>query len=359
MMGRTFLMELRKSWRGLSIFLIIVLLTAGGFPQFYPAIQQSMDEDLEGAENVQIIIENETVELSWTSYPNVTEYRVLEDNKSMMVTPSMVYQGTENYTEVRYDGDDTQYFAVVGIVNQTGETKLIGMATTSEGGTPFDEMMESSFYRSFTGDRSISMGDITGFISVEFFSWWFLLAGLYVGYISVTSISRDFEEKRMDLIFSTPLSRRNYILEKFAALSVYTLLMVLLAGGIMIASINSLGLDSSVYPGYIMLALLASWPVLLVMQAVGIVTSVYFTDSRQAVGTTLLFAFFQYAFQIISNMASKFSYVNDLGILGYWDYNAILFDHSFGTWDFVGLVVLSALILLVAIILFEKRDIPV
>ncbi|MFO7992043.1 MAG: ABC transporter permease [Thermoplasmata archaeon] len=359
MIGSTLLMEYKMRWKGLTLFLLIILLCAGGFPQFYPAIQTSVDNQLEGAENVKLTVVNETVELSWINFPNVTDYMVIEDNKTFMITPTVIYNGTENHTQAVYDQNETQYFAVLALFNGTTEPALIGMATTAEGTSPFDQLMESSFYKSFVGDRDISMTEITGFLSVEFYSWWFILAGLYVGYISVSSVARDFEEKRMDLIFSTPISRKRYLLEKFAALSLYTLLVVLLAGGIMIASINSLGMGADVDQGYIMLSLIASWPVLLIMQAVGILFSVYFADSRPAVGMTLMFGFFEYALQIVANMAEKFSYVGKYGILGHWDYNQILFDKVFGVWDFIGLIVVAALLMVLAIMLFDKKDIPV
>ncbi|MFW5928389.1 MAG: hypothetical protein ACOCSL_04215 [Thermoplasmatota archaeon] len=199
MIGSTFFMEFRKSWKGFSLFMIIILLTAGGFPQLFPAIQES--QELEDSENVKLSIEDDIIHLSWKNLPNVSAYQVIEDNKSFMVTPNLVYQGIENETHITMNLNETQYFAVVAILNQTDERKLVGMATTAEGKSPFDELMESSFYRGFTGGREMSMTDIKGFISLEFFSWWFLLAGLYIGYISVSSMSRDFEEKRMTSYF--------------------------------------------------------------------------------------------------------------------------------------------------------------
>ena len=359
MIGSTFLMEYKMRWKGLTIFLLIILLCAGGFPQFFPAIQTSVDEQLEGSEFVDLAVENDTVEISWKTFPNVTEYIVIEDNKTFMLTPTFVYNGTENYTQAVYDENETQYFAVMAVVAGKTEPVLIGIATTAEGTSPFDQLMESSFYRSFTGGRDISMTDMTGFLSVEFYSWWFLLAGLYVGYISVSSVARDFEEKRMDIIFSTPISRKRYLLEKFAALSLYTLITVLLAGGLLITSIISVGEGGNIDQGYIMLSLIASWPVLLIMQAVGMLSSVYFTESRAAVGMTFMFGFFEYAFQIIANMAEKFSYIGDYGILGYWDYHEILYDKVFGIWNFVGLLVVAIVILVSALLIFDRKDIPV
>ncbi len=72
-----------------------------------------------------------------------------------------------------------------------------------------------------------------------------------------------------------------------------------------------------------------------------------------------MFGFFQYALQVVSNLAEKLSEVGDYGILGHWDYNQILFDHTFGTWDFIGLIITAVIILTLAIVLFDRKDIPV
>ncbi len=357
MIGRTFLMEFRRGWKGLTLFLIVVMITAGGMVQFYPAVEEAMGGQPEGAENVKMDIEGSTVELSWEQYPNVTEYKVLQDNRSHMLTSTLVYNGTENYTEVQLETNETKYFAVLGILNGTDEVKFIGMATTVKTSTAFDELMESDFYRGLRGDREFSMTDIKGFISIEFFSWWFLLSGLYIGYISVNSITKDFEEKRMDLIFSTPLSRTRYILEKFAAIAFYSFIMVLLTGLIMVGSAQTL--DVSVDAVNMISAIMGSWPVLLVVEAVAMLCAIFFVESRRAVGMTLLFAFTQYALQIISNFAKKYEYIGEMGILGHWDYNQVLFDEVFGYADFLLLTVITAIILTAAIFVFKKRDIPI
>ncbi len=359
MIGETFLMEFRKSWRGLLIFLIIIMITAGGFPQFYPTVSEAESADLEGDKNVELNVGGEMVNLSWDPRSNVTAYRVLEDNKSFMLSPEIVYEGVQNHTELAHKNNESRYFAVLALYNGSEEMKLIGMATTAEKGGAFDELIESSFYEGFTGGRDVRMSEIKGFLSVEFFSWWFLLAGLYIGYISVNSITKDFEEKRMDIIFSTPISRRRYLLEKFSAVSLYSLLLVIFSGLMMIASIQNIGYGSEVDFKYLMLALIGSWPVLMIVQSVAVLSAVYFVESRKAVGVTLLFAFLQYALQIIANMSSQFRWLLDYCILGYWDYNEALLDNSFSAVDFGILIVVAIMLVALSIYMFEKKDIPV
>jgi len=51
-----------------------------------------------------------------------------------------------------------------------------------------------------------------GFMTIELYSWWILLVGVYLSFLSVKSVTGDFEESRMDILFSTPLSRKEYLI---------------------------------------------------------------------------------------------------------------------------------------------------
>ena len=358
MIGNTFLMEFKKGWKGLLIFTILVLIVAGGMTQLFPMMEEAAESNLEGSENVKLNITEEFINLSWKPKDNITQYRVLEDNSSTMLTPNMVYQGPNNFTSIKHDFEEDRYYAVIGITNESSEFEFVGITTTAEGKTPWDELMDSPYFKSFTGGRNIPMNNIKGFISVEFLSWWFLLFGLYIAYVSVGSICRDFEDKRMDLIFSTPLSRKNYILEKFSALAVYSLLVTLIVAGAIIASTIALGETSDLTAKTTFLTLIGSWPVMLVVLAFSILSAVFFQNSRGAMGISLLFAFSQYALKIVSSISENLRYMNNYGVLGYWDYNEVLFDNIFSLNDFILLLIITGVILVLALIVFDKKDIP-
>ena len=54
MKGEIVLMELRTGWKGILVFMIIIILAAGGFPSFFPTIRDSAIEELEGMEYLTI-----------------------------------------------------------------------------------------------------------------------------------------------------------------------------------------------------------------------------------------------------------------------------------------------------------------
>ncbi len=357
MYGSTVMMEFKKSWKGLTLFLLIALLVAGGLPQFFTTFEDMSGPELEGAENVTLEKEDSFVLLSWEPRDEAVSYIVFEDNKTSMFMPKTVYQGVENNTEITYDTDEVLYYAVVG-VNEDEDMIFIGMATTDEDEHPFQELVESGFYKGLTGGRNIAMYEIKGFLSLEVFSWWFLLVGLYIGYISVNTLTKDMEERRLDLIFSTAISRKQYLAEKFTSLAIYSLVLTLLSAVVMKASVNSIGYGAELSWVTSILSFIGSWAVLLVVSAVAFILSVYFKESRTAVGLILLFAFFQYAFWIVAGFSESYRWINDFTILGYWDYNSVLFDDIFNIWELSILLLLTGIAIAAAMMLFDREDIP-
>ncbi len=356
MKGNTVIMEFRKGWKGLTLFLLIVLLVAGGMAQFFTAFED-IGMDLEGADNIELEIERDTVFLSWTPHSDAVNYMIFQDNKTVMFMPETVYRGRENSTELTYDTDEVLYYAVVGVTEEE-DMIFIGMATTDEDAHPFEELVESGFYSGLTGGRDIPMYEIKGFISLEVFSWWFLLVGLYIGYISVSTLTKDMEERRLDLILSTALSRKQYLAEKFTSIALYSLVLTVLSAVTLKASVNSIGYGDELSWMGALLSFMGSWVVLTVVTAVAFFISVYFKGSRTAVGLTLLFAFFQYAFWIVAGFSESYRWINHFTILGYWDYNSVLFDDVFKTGDFLVLSLLTIIVFAAAIYVFDKEDIP-
>ena len=145
---------------------------------------------------------------------------------------------------------------------------FIGMTSTKkEGGNPFDELLDNPAYQSLTQGKVTSLSEIEGFVSLEFFSWWILLAGLFFAYFSISSVTEGYEGKQMDLIFSTPISREQYLIEKFAALTVITILVLLVGAGAMAGGIAEIGESDNLGSYTVFLALISSLPMLLVIMA--------------------------------------------------------------------------------------------
>lgn len=356
-------MEFKRNWKGLTIFMIVIVLIVSLMPQIYPLMEEQFEEEKVGGEEfVDLQLEDNTITLSWDWIKqDVTDhYRVIEDSASHMATSRIVGEPIDKSLTLDHTEADPEnrYFAVIAIMTDSMEIP-IGMNSTVDPVDPIEELMDTPYVRIFTGGRTdLRMDEIDGFMSVELYSWWILLVGLYLAYISVKSIGEDYDKKRMDIIFSTPLSKRQYLLEKFSALSLFTLALLIIAGISMSLSIYSIGELNGIGAHALVSSMFAAWPMFLVIIAVAFLLALLLKSSRAAVGATFGFVIFQYLLNIIGHMVEGLDFSRTYTIANYWDYNSVLLDNAFRTGDFILLSIITGVILILSVKLFERSDIP-
>ena len=361
MMGEVYLMEFRTGWRGILLFMLIVVIVTWGMPQLFPSFVQTQEEALEGSSLVNLSYKEDVNEavLSWEGIPNATGYMVLEDNKTYMLSPRIVYTGLDTEVTFHPDEEEGRYFAVVAMVKGSAEPVLVGLTSLVEEEDPFSQLFENPVYRGFSGGREIQFFTLRGFLSVELFSWWIFLAGLYLAYMSVSTVAGDFEDKRMDIILSTPLSRRRYLIEKFSAQFTITVLAILLAATLTYVSANSLELGEEDQMDFstVFLAWIGSIPLLFVIQSIAILTVVLSTHNKVGIGLTFLFIFVEFSLYLVAQFGLED--LKYLTVIQYWDYSSVLFDGVFKGGDFLLLSLVVVALIVASIWSFSKKDIPV
>jgi ABC-2 type transport system permease protein len=162
----------------------------------------------------------------------------------------------------------------------------------------------------------------------------------------------------MDVMLSTPISRRRYLLEKFGAMSVIALLMILVAiagltGGL--ASINAL---NEISAATVSLSLIGCLPFLMVIVAVGMLTAVLFQKVRTGMGVTFAFVFTEFFLYTFGGFSKSLEWMKTISIFKYWDYSSVIIDDLFKSGDFVILTVLAIVLVAICIWVFEKKDVP-
>jgi len=361
MIGRMVYMELRTGWKGFLIFGLLVIIVSAGMPLIFPTYRDSLTEELEGANKVNLELPNEQegmITLSWEPLENAISYIVLEDNRLSMVTAKLKYTGQETSITFEKDFEEKRYYAVMAVLNETSDPVLIGIATTEKGEDPFQELMQNPAYAGFTRGRNISMLEVKGFITLEFFSWWWMLAGLFIAYLSVSIIASDFENKRMDVLFSTPISRRRYLLEKFSAMSIIALFIILVAIAGLAGGLTSIDAFNDFSAEAVFMSLIGCLPFLMVIAAVGMLTAVSFQKVRVGMGITFAFVFAEFFLYTFGSFSKNLEWMKTISIFNYWDYSSVIIDNLFKAGDFILLAVLAIVLIIIGIRIFEKKDIP-
>ena len=361
MFGRIAFMELKTGWKGLLIFGLLVLVISTGIPLIFPTYRNSLIEELEGASKVHLELPTEQggmITLSWEPVATATSYMVLEDNRSSMVTPKIKYVGNETSIAFEKDFEEKRYYAVMAVLDETSDPVLIGITATEKGEDPFQELLKNPAYAGFTGGRNISMLEVKGFVALEYYGWSWMLTGLFIAYLSVSLIASDFENKRMDVMFSAPISRRRYLLEKFTVMSFISLFVVSVQiAGLTwgLASINALNEFSA---NAVFLSMIGSLPFLMVIAAVGIATAVFFQKVRTGMGITFAFVFAEFFLYTFGGFSKSLGWMKTITIFKYWDYFSVIVDDLFKGGDFLILTVLVIVLVIIVVQVFQKKDIP-
>jgi ABC-2 type transport system permease protein len=361
MIGRIVFREIRAAWKILLMFCLLMIIYSAGIVAMFPFYRSSLTEELEGANRVNIELPNEpqgNITLTWDSLDNATGYMVLEDNRSSMLTAKIKYTGNETNITFQKDFTEKRYYAVMALLEGASDPVLVGIVTT-EGSDPFKELLENPFYKSFTGGRSISMLEVKGFITLEFFMLWTILAGMFIAYISVSIVAGDFENRYMDILLSKPISRRQYLAEKFATMSIISLILALTASLGIITGLSYTNSLNELSPQTVLLSLVGGLPVLMVIAAVSILVAVKFQKIRTGMGISFAFVFAQLFMRTFGSFSRSLELMKAISIFEYWDYTSVVFDNVFKAADFIGLTIVSVLILIASILVFERKDIPI
>jgi ABC-2 type transport system permease protein len=201
-----------------------------------------------------------------------------------------------------------------------------------------------------------SLSTIEGFLGAELYNFvWLLALGLYVAYIGGGTVAHDVETERMDLLLSLPITRSRLLLEKFAALLVPIVAVNALGGPIVYVLVVAVG--ETIPLDQLLLTHLLSVPFLLVCAGIGLVFSVALDRAaiaeRAAAGTV----FALYLVESVVGGAEGYDWIQYVSPTQYYEPTPVLLDGTFEPIDSVILLVAFAGLLILAQVLFERRDI--
>lgn len=208
------------------------------------------------------------------------------------------------------------------------------------------------FFRDMFG--IIALNTIEGFLAAELYQFvWSLLLPLYFAYLAAGIVAGDFERDRLDITLSLPVTRTRLLLEEFLALVVPVVVInVVIALGILIGVI---AIGETIDLTFLTLVHLLSIPYFLVVVALGLVLSVWFNraDIAQRLAIGIVFAL--WLVESVSRTVDR-EWLGGLAPSRYYDPSDILVDEAVSVVDLGVLLGMIAVLLVVAIVLFRRKD---
>lgn len=196
---------------------------------------------------------------------------------------------------------------------------------------------------------------IEGFTSGWLFPFiWVLLIGIYFAYTCASFISEDVRSRHLDLLLSNPVSRESVVLQKFAALWLPLVVLNLVLFVVLVGGSTVLG-ETIDIAGLVMTQLLAI-PYLLACGAIGMVLTVVFDRVGTAQAGAIGAVFILWMLDGVADLESQYEILGVIAPSRYYDPSGILVRNEYALGDAAILLVGTAVLLLIAIVIFVRRD---
>jgi ABC-2 type transport system permease protein len=237
---------------------------------------------------------------------------------------------------------------------------VIAIYPTIKESTGLQEYMHSlpEPFISVFGRSGLDITMLEGYLNMELYQWgWVLLLGVYFAFISSSLISKEIENKTIDMLLSNPVSRGRILLEKFLGL-VPSIVFINITTPLVILGCATY-INETISMEYLFYTHFASIPYLLAACALGLLFSVIFDEARKANILAMGTVFAMYIIEALSLLSEKYSAIGKISLAHYYDPGKILIQHDVDIMGTVILLAVTAVLLAAAVIYFQKRDIAV
>lgn len=388
-----FVFTLSQKWKGLTIFTAIMVMFLGMILSIYPKFTEMGTAPTailggDGILGITLTEDSDTGDftLGWDRVLLADGYALVQSDARF--TP-LEHLGQVNFTalpdqlgRLRHDpvvtfveaseidhtfadlgnewGEGTVvYFAVmpyVGSVENATVQVVSGLINSGDlvASTPFDTFLDSSFYEAWgvTSDF-LKLGP---FLNIEFFGSTMAFAMIFLIRHYAASFAREIEKKTIDLLMSTPLSRRNLFMSRYLAWAAVSVTLVIIFALVIIAGVSAIGETDQLSSDRSLLACLLLLPFLLVVQGLGMLGSVLFNETRKATGFAMGVFFGMFLVQILARLSEGLEPLRFLSIFHYWGTAAVLHGEAFPWSGTIVLITLAVALFAAGLSVFEKKD---
>jgi len=393
-----FLWTFRRKWKGLIVFDVavglLILVIINVYPEFSElrgkAIANALGGDIEvsltrnderdgdytlswskfgGADGYVVVQSNTEIPLSLIKGMDVSgvNFRLLEFLPSDATISIRTFDATATQTDFTVPnetpGEESApvHFCVVAFTGSVSNAKIEGASDTvntkelvAKGA--YDKLMEHPLMKSWIGDAGIDIYSVKGFLSMELLSSLTLFIVIYFLVQYAGAFSVEMEKKTIDIILSTPLSRRRLFISRYLSWVAVDVMVVATWTLVMYIGVVGIGEAADAPLADIARTMVLFLPFMLSVQGFCMLASVGTNDSRKAYGICFGIYYGMYVLRIVSILSERMRFLRYFTIFQYWDYNAIFVG---GVVRWGGIILLSLLsigLFIAGLAVLERKD---
>lgn len=214
----------------------------------------------------------------------------------------------------------------------------------------------------FFGDSLAAMTTPYGFLSLEFFNFMWLYAGIFIMYLGASVLSQEVEDNTIELALTKPISRGNFLGSKIAYFYLFIagimgVTFLILTGSVFSSSIF---ITEGVYIDRLWCTFLISVLFLGALSILPILFSTIFLNTKKAMAFGTIVMFTMYFIGIFASYFDQVSALNYGSVFFYYNPSEYLTNGNLLVFfrDLTFLVSFNAVLIIVSIVIFKKKDIP-
>ncbi len=193
---------------------------------------------------------------------------------------------------------------------------------------------------------------LASFLSSELFGVILPLLLPFYGIIALSNVVAGAEERgRLDVLLGNPIPRRHLILGSFLVVAVFLLFLTAVIGTVVFSVANALDLNLSARQT--VRAAFALWPLTLAFSAFALAMSSMVRQRSVALGVPAAILFLMYLMNVIGRLAPSVSGIRFASAYHY--YGSSIIDGVW--WTGVAVLLAAATLVVIAAVMFNRRDI--
>lgn len=394
-----FLWTFRRKRKGFTVFIAATALLIFAIISLYPEFAQlrgkSIAEALGGDMEVALTKNDQEVEnctLTWGKYGGADGYVVVESdfeiplplirnlstsgvNLPLLATllpgdgkvfihsfDAATTRAELTELDEKYGTEDPLvHFGVLAFEGDPAAATIVGTShsvntkdVVAEGA--YDKLMENPFIKSFVGSRGAELYTIQGFICLELFASLMLYLIIYFLVQYAGAFSLEMENKTIDLVLSTALTRRRLFVSRYLAWVAMNLILTvswtifIYTGVLLIGEGDAVSLADVAWTMFLFL------PFLLSVQGYCMLVSVVVNESRKAYGICFGIYYGMHAVRIVASLSERLSFLERFTIMHYVDHDSIFIDGVVPWAKTAFLSLLSVGLFVAGLVVFERKD---
>jgi ABC-2 type transport system permease protein len=184
-----------------------------------------------------------------------------------------------------------------------------------------------------------------------------VILGILVGFIAASLVSKEIEGKTIDILMSNPISRKQIVFEKFMGL--IPMVLIINFGTMLAVMAITVAIGEELSFGNLFLTHIASIPYFLAILSIGLLLSVLINEKMKASIFFIAILLGMYVIETMSKTVPAYEAVGVVSVTHYFiPYDTLKYG-DFGAVEALVLICVTTVCLVISMIYFEHKDIPV